>query len=88
MFDNQPDTKDSVSLDVPLFIRMLELAREDIKSDEELHKVVERVLDLKDKGTLTMDDYSYIVNSESKDQEPVPTSSHDELSSIKKLAGI
>ena len=52
--------KDTITMDVPLFIRMLELAREDIKSDEQLHQVVENVLDLKDKS-LTMDDYNSII---------------------------
>ena len=35
------------------------MAREDIKSDEQLHHVVENVLDLKDR-TQTMDDYEYL----------------------------
>ena len=54
------DGKDKVTLDVPLLIRILELSREDIKSDAELHKMVERILDLKNKETLTMDDYDFI----------------------------
>ena len=56
------DQKDTVTLDIPLLIRTLELAREDIKSDEELHKMVERLLNLKNKKELTMDDYEYIAN--------------------------
>ena len=56
------DKKDIISMDVPLFIRMLELAREDIKSDAELHKVVDRVIDKKNK-VLTMDDYDYFVEN-------------------------
>ncbi len=54
------DQKDTVTLDIPLLIRTLELAREDIKSDEELHRMVERLLNLKNKKELTMDDYEYI----------------------------
>lgn len=54
------DGKDKVTLDVPLLIRILELSREDIKSDAELHKMVERIIDLKNKETLTMDDYDFI----------------------------
>jgi hypothetical protein len=54
------DKKDTVTLDIPLLIRTLELAREDIKSDEDLHKMVERLLNLKNKKELTMDDYEYI----------------------------
>jgi hypothetical protein len=54
------DKKDTVTLDIPLLIRTLELAREDIKSDEDLHRMVERLLNLKNKKELTMDDYDYI----------------------------
>ena len=57
--NSEMDLKDTIKMDVPLFIRMLEMAREDIKSDEQLHQVVENVLDLKDK-TQTMDDYEYL----------------------------
>jgi hypothetical protein len=57
--NSEMDSKDTITMDVPLFIRMLEMAREDIKSDEQLHQVVENVLDLKDR-TQTMDDYEYL----------------------------
>jgi hypothetical protein len=35
---------DIVKLDVPLFIRLLELAREDIKKDADIHDVAEIVI--------------------------------------------
>lgn len=57
---NTMDKKDTVTLDIPLLIRILELAREDVKSDVELHEIVERLLELKNKETLTMEDYDYI----------------------------
>lgn len=60
------DAKDKVTIDIPLLIRILELSREDIKSDAELHQMVERILDLKNKGTLTMDDYDFISKLEEK----------------------
>lgn len=60
------DAKDTVTVDIPLMIRLLELSKEDIKSDAELHMVVERLLDLKNKPVLTMDDYSYIAEIEHK----------------------
>ena len=56
------DKKDTVTLDIPLMIRVLELAREDIKSDMDLHRVVERLIDIRNKGVLTMDDYDFIAN--------------------------
>jgi hypothetical protein len=55
------DPLDTITVDVPLFIRLLELARETLKGDVELHDVVEAVLKLsKEKDVLTMDDYSKI----------------------------
>lgn len=54
------DKKDTVVLDIPLLIRVLELAREDIKTDMDLHRVVERLIDIRKKGTLTMDDYDFV----------------------------
>jgi len=56
------DKKDTVTLDIPLIIRVLELAREDLKSDMDLHKVVEKLIEIRNKGTLTMDDYEFIAN--------------------------
>jgi hypothetical protein len=60
------DAKDTVTVDIPLMIRLLELSREDVKSDAELHMVVERLLNLKNKPVLTMDDYAYIAEVEHK----------------------
>lgn len=56
------DKKDTVTFDIPLLIRVLELAREDIKSDMDLHRVVERLINMRDQGMLTMDDYDAIAN--------------------------
>ena len=54
---------DSISLDVPLFIRMLEYAREDAKTDMDLHDVTENALKLSTTGkTLTMADYNKITS--------------------------
>ena len=52
----------AVTLDIPLFIRLLEVAREEIKSDEDLHHMVERVL-AEGTGLLTMDNYDAIMGS-------------------------
>jgi hypothetical protein len=56
----ETDKKDTVTFDIPLLIRVLELAREDIKSDMDLHRVVERLINMRDKGVLTMDEYDAI----------------------------
>ena len=59
--DNTP-TMDKITMDVPLFIRLLEFAREDAKTDMELHTLTENAIKLGDK-TLTMQDYDKIVFS-------------------------
>jgi len=56
------DAVDTVTMDVPLFIRMLEFARENAKADVDLHNVTEKAVALnKDKETLSMQDYEDIV---------------------------
>ena len=57
--------KDIISVDVPLFIRLLEYAREDAQTDMDLHDVAENIISLSTSGkTLTMDDYSSIIGSQ------------------------
>ena len=59
--------KDKITLDVPLFIRLLEYAREDAKTDMDLHNVAEKAIELSSTGgTLTMTDYDQIVDSETQ----------------------
>jgi len=53
---------DTLKMDVPLFIRLLEFAREDAKDDMALHTMTENALKLGDK-TLTMEDYEKIISS-------------------------
>ena len=54
------DAKDTVTFDIPFLIRVLELTREKIKSDVDLHKMVERLIKIRRKGILTMQDYKLI----------------------------
>jgi hypothetical protein len=54
------DAKDTVTFDIPLLIRVLELTRENIKTDINLHKMVERLIKIRRKGILTMNDYKLI----------------------------
>lgn len=60
------DRKDTVTVDIPLLIRLLELAREDIKTDMDLHRVVERIINIRNKGVLTMDDYDTVADINDK----------------------
>ena len=59
---------DKITVDVPLFIRLLEYAREDAKTDMDLHKVTENILALSEEDRiLTMDQYDEIVKNEAKE---------------------
>jgi dephospho-CoA kinase len=55
------DKADTVTMDIPLLIRVLEYAREDAKTDMDLHKVVENLIKMRDEGTLSMAQYDKII---------------------------
>jgi hypothetical protein len=75
---------DIVKLDVPLFIRLLELAREDVKEDADLHDVAEAVIKLSQEGVVTMADYDQIVAFMQKQGG----GDNAELERIRKLGGL
>jgi hypothetical protein len=57
--------RDIITVDVPLFIRLLEYAREDAQSDMDLHDLTENIISLSASGkTLIMEDYSTIIGSQ------------------------
>jgi len=62
---------DAITLDVPLFLRMMEFAKEDAKTDIDLHDVTERAVELmKDNECLTMQNYAQLVpQSSNLDEE-------------------
>lgn len=88
------DPQDHIKLDVPLLIRLFELMREGVRSDVELHEIVERILSMKDTGVLTMTNYEDIAGSNKEGQKPEPTlpqkhvPAHEEIDFLKALAGI
>ena len=72
--------RDIITVDVPLFIRLLEYAREDAQTDMDLHDVTEKIISLASSGKiLSMDDYSTIIGS----QENI-----DEIRMLQVRAGI
>ena len=73
---------DIIKLDVPLFIRLLELAREEIKEDADIHDVTEIVTKLSQQGVVGMDKYNEIVRFMSKQGDD------SELERIRKLSGM
>lgn len=61
--DNKINPQDSVKLDVPLLIRLMEYAREDAKDDMDLHRVASNLIRLAANGkTLNMQDYDQAVD--------------------------
>ena len=73
---------DIIKLDVPLFIRLLELAREEIKDDADIHDVAEIVIKLSQQGVVGMEQYNEIVSFMSKQGDD------SELKRIRKLSGM
>ena len=64
------DPVDTITMDVPLFIRMLEYSREDAAADVDLHDVTEKAISLnKEKGILSMEDYDTIVGATEEIEE-------------------
>jgi len=60
----QFNPSDKITVDIPLFIRLLEYAREDAKTDMDLHNVAENAIKLSETGkTLTMTQYDNIVKN-------------------------
>ena len=86
------DPTDTVTVDIPLLIRLLEYAREDAKTDMDLHSVTEKLIAFsKEHATLTMAQYDAIVGGSTHpnpDQVFAGDSQNESLDSIKKLAGI
>ena len=64
----EADAKDVVSMDIPLLIRVLEFIREDVKTDMDLHRVVENLIDLRTEGVLTMEHYDKAVKINMKEE--------------------
>jgi hypothetical protein len=65
MEDQEQENKmDVISVDVPLFIRLLEFAREDATDDMMLHDVAEKLIEMcADGDIMQMEQYDEIVGS-------------------------
>ena len=72
---------DIVKLDVPLFIRLLELAREDIKDDADIHDLAQAVIERSKAGVVNMADYDDLVKFMKQQGD-------NEIDRIRKLGGV
>ena len=62
--EEQENQIDVITVDVPLFIRLLEFAREDSTDDMQLHEVASKLVELcADGDIMTMEQYDEIVGS-------------------------
>jgi len=74
---SEEDKIDIVTMDVPLFIRALEYAKEDAQEDMDLHEFAEKAIAAtKQQGILQMDDYDMLVG----EMEPIEESTSRNLS--------
>jgi hypothetical protein len=83
--DNQMDT---VTMDIPFLIRVMEFSREDAKDDMILHSAVEKMLaaqESSETGVLTMDQYESIFGAEQPEEAPQEEVTEQEEFGYKKL---
>ena len=64
----EEDPTDIIAMDVPLFLRMLEWAKEEAAEDVDLHEVTERAIEaVKLRGLLSMEDYDSLIGESIQD---------------------
>ena len=84
----EEDIVDTITMDVPLFIRMLEYSREDAAEDMDLHDVTEKAISLgKERGILQMDDYDEIIGSAEEMNEASSFAQQAAIAISKKKSG-
>jgi len=79
---NNDDPTDTIHIDVPTFIRLLELSREDVKSDMPLHFIAEKAVELSKDGIITMDNYEEIIANARID------SKENQINELRRLSGL
>ena len=82
---------DIIKMNVPLFLRLLELVREEVKDDVPLHTLTEIAVRLSNDHVMSMDDYENILAYMSRDGENFGSDNDEadeELETIKRLGGM
>jgi len=82
---------DVIKMNVPLFLRLLELVREEVKDDVPLHTLTEIAVRLSNDHVMSMDDYENILAYMSRDGENFGSDddeADEELETIKRLGGM
>lgn len=81
---------DIIRFNVPTFVRILELVREEVKNDPDIHDIAEIATRLSKHGVIDMAEYDQIVSymqSQGNDEKEVSDSYQAELSRIRQLGG-
>ena len=87
--EDKDNPVDVVKMDIPLFIRMLEFAREDAVDDEQLHAVTERITKMAAEGDIiTMAEYDKIVGASTEENQSEDANEDPNASEIKKTGHI
>ena len=82
MDSENEDEVDTITMDVPLFIRALEYSREDAQNDLDLHTIAQNAVSLsKEYGMLNMDNYGDIFG-DAEDVEPQAEPQSPELNEL------
>lgn len=71
-----------IVIDIPTFLRLLELAREEVEEDAELHFIADIVAKISDEKTVTMQDYENIYNYS------IEQNKEEKLKRIRELSGL
>lgn len=82
---------DVIKINVPTFIRLLELVREEVKNDPDIHDIAEIVTRLSEHDVISMSDYDTIVSymkHTGNDDKKMDADADGELERIKHLGGI
>jgi len=82
---------DIIKMNVPLFLRLLELVREEVKDDVPLHTLTEIAVRLSNDHVMSMDDYENILAYMNRDSENFGSDNDEadeELETIKRLGGM
>jgi hypothetical protein len=80
---------DIVKLDVPLFIRLLELAREEIKKDADIHDLAQRAIELSREGPIDMARYDDLVSFMNRQGEDAQDAySHSDIKRFRQIVDL
>lgn len=87
---------DIIKMNVPLFLRLIELVREEVEDDVPLHTLTEIAVRLSNDHVMSMDDYENILAYMSRGKQDFTKDSsdyssdesEDELETIKRLGGM